>query len=228
MKKSALILFCFFAIFSVHAQLNVTGQATLSVQPERTIITYSISSTKDNYDEAVTTMANRINALTSSLMKIGFKKEEIKTSNFNIRQNRKYRQGEPKGEEYLASQTLEIRFDYSTKRLLEVLNKTASDESAPSVSIAFGLSEEQEKSVKKQLIQMAVADAKAKAQILAQETGYTIKGIQEINYGTVNSPRPFATNMRMMKTFAESNVSNFEAKDLTISDQVFISYEIAK
>ncbi|MEO9802596.1 MAG: SIMPL domain-containing protein [Reichenbachiella sp.] len=229
MKKLILIPFCLLIILSARAQLNVTGQATLTLQPKRTIISYSIGSTKDSYDEAIASMTNRIDALTLSLAKIGFKKEEIKTSNFNIRQNRKYRQGEPKGEEYIATQSLEIRFDHSTKRLLEVLNKTASDESAPTVSIAFGMSEEQEKSAKELLIQMAVADAKRKADLLAKETGYSIQGIKEINYGnTYNSPQPYRGNMGMMKSFAENDMSNFEAKDLTIRDQVFISYEISK
>lgn len=229
MKKLILIPIYFLALFSASAQLNVTGQASLSVQPERTIVTYSINETRDSYDEAISIMTKRIDALTTSLTKIGFKKEDIKTANFNIRQNRKYRQGEPKGEEYVASQTLEIRFDHSTKRLLEVLNKTASDESAPSVSIAFGMSDEQEEKVKKELMKMAVSDAKAKAEVLAEATGYKIKGIKEINYGgSSNSPRPYTANMGMMKSFAESDMSNFEAKDLTISDQVFISYEIEK
>lgn len=229
MKKLVFIPIFFLAFLTANAQLNVTGQASIAVQPERTIITYAVSETRDSYDEAISLMTKRIDALTNSLSKIGFKKEDIKTANFNIRQTRKYRQGEPMGEEYVASQTLEIRFDHSTKRLLEVLNKTASDESAPSVSIAFGMSDEQEKKVKDQLMQKAVADARAKAEILASATGYAIKGIKEINYGgTSNSPRPYQANMGMMKTFAESDMSNFEAKDLTISDQVFISYEIAK
>ena len=229
MKKLILIPIYFLALLTASAQLNVTGQASISVQPERTIVIYSINETRDSYDEAISLMTERIDALTKSLTKIGFEKEEIKTANFNIRQNRKYRQGEPKGEEYVASQTLEIRFDHSTKRLLEVLNKTASDESAPSVSIAFGMSDEQEKKVKNQLMQRAVADARAKAEVIASATGYQIKGIKEINYGgSSNTPRPYATNMGMMKSFAESDMSNFEAKDLTVSDQVFISYEIGK
>lgn len=229
MKKLILIPIYFLAVLTVSAQLNVTGQASISVQPERTIVTYSINETRDSYDEAISMMTERIDALTKSLTRIGFEKEEIKTANFNIRQNRKYRQGEPKGEEYVASQTLEIRFNHSTKRLLEVLNKTASDESAPSVSIAFGMSDEQEKTVKNQLIQRAVADARAKAEVIASATGYQIKGIKEINYGgSSNRPRPYAANMGMMKSFAESDISNFEAKDLTISDQVFISYKIEK
>lgn len=227
MKKLILIPVYFLVIFTAAAQLNVTGEASISVQPERAIVTYSINETRDSYDEAIAMMTKRIDALSSTLTKIGFKKEDIKTANFNIRQNRKYRQGEPKGNEYVASQSLEIRFDHSTKRLLEVLNKTASDESSPSVSIAFGMSEEQEEKVKKQLMQMAVKDAKAKAEVLAEATGYTIKSIKEINYSAVpNNPRPYKANMGMMKSFAESDMSNFEAKDLTIQDQVFISYEI--
>ncbi|MEP2026558.1 MAG: SIMPL domain-containing protein [Reichenbachiella sp.] len=227
MKKLILIPIYFLAVVTASAQLNVVGNASISVQPERTIITYSINETKDSYDEAISLMTKRIDALTASLTKIGFKKEDIKTANFNIRQNRKYRQGEPKGEEYVASQTLEVRFDHSTKRLLEVLNKTASDESAPSVSITFGMSDEQEEMVKKQLMKMAVADAKAKAEILAEATGYTLMGINEINYGgSTHTPRPQSASMGMMKSFAESDVSNFEAKDLTITDQVFISYKI--
>ncbi|UXX78377.1 SIMPL domain-containing protein [Reichenbachiella carrageenanivorans] len=230
MKKLILTPILFLVIFLAHAQLNVTGQATLSVQPERTTISYAINETKDSYDEALTTMTNRIDVLTKSLTKIGFKKEDIKTSNFNIRQNRKYRQNEPKGFEYVASQTLMIEFDHSTKRLLEVLNKTASDEAAPGVSISFGMSDEQTQKVKTQLMQMAVSDAKAKAETLASATGYTIKGIKEINYGSGSSqPRPYAASqMGMMKSFAESDMSNFEAQDLTVSDQVFISYEIMK
>lgn len=228
MKKLILTPVLFLIILSAHAQLNVTGQATLSVQPERTTISYAINETKDSYDEALTTMTSRIDALTKSLTKIGFKKEDIKTSNFNIRQNRKYRQNEPKGFEYVASQTLNIEFDHSTKRLLEVLNKTASDEASPGVSISFGMSDEQAKKVKTQLMQMAVSDAKAKAEILASATGYTITGIKEINYGGGSAqPRPYAAGqMGMMKAFAESDISNFEAQDLTVSDQVFISYEI--
>lgn len=232
MKKLLLTPICLISFIVANgqssSQLNVTGQATISAQPERTTVSYSINETRDSYDLAISAMTHRIDALSAALRKIGFKKEDIKTSNFNIRQNRKYKQGEPKGIEYLASQTLEVSFGQSTERLLEVLNKTASEESAPGVSIVFGLSDEQQKSLKIQLMKMAVADAKAKAELLAQETGYSLKGIKEINYGnSFKRPVQNTASMGRMKSFAESDISNFEAKDLTVSDQVFISYEIA-
>ncbi|MEO9966711.1 MAG: SIMPL domain-containing protein [Reichenbachiella sp.] len=227
MKKLILLALIGFLINPAFAQLNITGTATMNVAPEETIVSYSISSTHDNYEEAIGTMTSRIDALTRALSRIGFKKEEIKTANFNIRQSRKYKQGELRGHEYTASQQLEIQFDYSTKRLLEVLNSTAADDASPAVSITFGMSDAQEKEVKTQLLKLAVADAKAKAELLAQETGYKITGIREINYGSSSPQVPRqSANVGMMKTFAESDMSNFEAKDLTVSDQVYISYQI--
>lgn len=228
MKKLSLFICTIILIFQAKAQLNVTGQASISVKPDRAIISYSINESKDSYNEAIDAMTNRIDELTQSLMKIGFKKEEIKTSNFNIRQNRKYRQGEHVGEEFIASQSLEVKFVHSNKRLLEVLNFTTSAKSTPNVSIAFDLSDDERDKVRAQLIRKAVADARGKADILAAETGYQIKGVKEINYGANTSqPRPIPGNMGIMRTLDKSDLSNFEAKDLTLNEQVFISYEIA-
>ena len=70
MKKLILIPIYFLAVVTASAQLNVVGNASISVQPERTIITYSINETKDSYDEAISLMTKRIDALTASLTKI--------------------------------------------------------------------------------------------------------------------------------------------------------------
>ena len=100
---SSLLFLNAIAFSQTSSSLNISGQAQLSMQPEIVLVTYDIVAKDDAYETALYTMTQRIDRLTATLISIGFKKEEIQTSNFNIRKNRKYNQGKDQGEEVVAS-----------------------------------------------------------------------------------------------------------------------------
>ncbi|PIB35801.1 hypothetical protein BFP72_10550 [Reichenbachiella sp. 5M10] len=209
--------------------IHVTGQSELSLSPEVTVLSYSISANDKSYDAAVTALNTRINQLTGNLKKSGFKTEEIKTSQFNIRKSKIYEGGKVKGEEYIATQSLTVRFPFDKKRLLNALDRTADEDAAPNLSISFELSDEQKNKSRNTLLQNAMEDALVKAQILSQQAGYQIAGVQEVSNNAIPS-RPMVRAMEFdaVQSMAQSKMADYQPQDLTISEQVSVTYLIQK
>ena len=131
---------------------------------------------------------------------------------------------------YEAVQSIKVSFDQNKERLIEVLNKSVSSTADPSISLYFDLDNERKDKLKKELIKIAVQDAKSKGEIIAKEADYKIIGIKEINY----SVRDYAyldIPMTMQEDQADMmdiKISNIETKDLTFRDQVQIIFYIEK
>ncbi|MBU2913571.1 SIMPL domain-containing protein [Reichenbachiella agariperforans] len=209
--------------------IQVTGQSEVATNPQIAVFTYRISANEKNYDTAVETMNTRVNSLIGQLKKSGFKEEEIKTSQFNIRESKIYNQGKVSGEEYIASQTLVVKFAYDVKKLLNVLNTTTAKESAPNLSISFELSEAQKELTRTVLLKAAMKDALEQAEILSLQAGYEIKGVKEISH-YANNAQPMAKTMEfdMVRSMADSNTSSYQPSDMVVTDQVSVTYIIVK
>ena len=83
---------------------------------------------------------------------------------------------------------------------------------------------------KNALLGKAVADAKAKAQVLAQAAGVTLKDIQKIDYswGELDLEVNPMGRMTLAKSCAVANSydMNIEPDDIQVSDTVTVEWEI--
>ncbi|UXP31263.1 SIMPL domain-containing protein [Reichenbachiella agarivorans] len=227
----ALLMIGFVSLGQEQSMIHVSGQAELSVNPEIVVFNYSVHSNHKNYETAVNQLNTRVNSLLSDLKKAGFASEEIKTSHFNIRKSKIYNKGQEAGDEYIATQSLVVKFTFDKKKMLSSLNQTTEEASAPNLSISFELSDAQKKKTQESLMIAAMKDAKSKAQILANQEGYKVAGVKEIRHGVNTSLPPMGRNVEfaMMKTMADSgNVSQYEPTEITMSDEVNVSYLLTK
>lgn len=207
--------------------LHVSGEATISVKPTLAVITMTIRSSGATYAGTVEELTNRIDVLTEVLKGVKFKEQEIFTSNFAIDKNYVYVQGERKEKGFNGLQTLKVQFKQDKDRLVQVLTAAAGSNANPEIAVSFDLDAEQKKEVKDELIRQAVSDATAKAELIVAQANHQIVGIKEIRYGVEapNNPGPVYANFRAESAIA-ADVSNFEAADLSFSDQVNIVFVI--
>lgn len=204
--------------------LNVKGVASVSVKPTLAVISYNVQTTQSTYVTALEDMTKRIDLLANALKDLRFKDEDIVTSTFQVNKNVYWDNGQQKHKGYTATQTLRVAFDHSKERLLKVLNKTINSQANAEINISFDLDDKRKAELKNELIKAAVRDARQKAELIANEAGYSIDGIREINYSDAPyNPNPGPVAYRMSKESlgsADVEMSNMEASSLNFSDQI--------
>ncbi len=234
--KFPITLVFVFALISAEGQttppiLKVEGKSQISVKPTLTEISLDIRAINPTYAGSVEALIKRVDLLTNVLKEIRFRDDEIITSNFRVAKNTVYIRGERKDSGFIATQTLKVQFSQEKKRLLEVLNTATSSRADPEISISFKLDDERKRSLKAELIKLAVSDAKMKAELIAKEAGYEISGVREIQYGLKDSGQDelySVANAEFLERSLDVQISNFEAADLTFYDNVKVIYNIEK
>ena len=64
--------------------ITVKGIGKATAKPDYVVISMELESTHKSYDKAMSIAANNIQQLTETLCGIGFEKESLKTTNFDV------------------------------------------------------------------------------------------------------------------------------------------------
>ena len=102
--------------------ITLKGTGNISVKPDLIIITMDLESHKYDYEETMQLATESVNILQNAIETAGFDKNELKTTNFNIRTNYKnYRDKNDNYKEkfdgYICKQGLKLEFDFNTEVL---------------------------------------------------------------------------------------------------------------
>ena len=165
--------------------LKITGIGHSSMSPNQIELKFRLCTLDKNYEKANSLHSQKLETLISSLTTLNFKKEDIKTSSFNIQT--KYKSirtlsGEYKEEfeGYYINQNLVLVFDYNMDLLDKILNNISSSKTNPKLSINFTIKEKEE--FENKLLENAYTDARKKAEILAKSSNQVISSIVSIDY----------------------------------------------
>lgn len=209
--------------------IRVSGKSELTAKPTLTMISFSVKSKGESYEEAVEGLVNRVDKLSSAMLKAKVKEEGLVTSQFNINKNVVYDRGARQDRGFIASQNLTVQFPQSKDRLLEVLNAATRSGAQAEINISFTLDEENKGKVQDELIVLATKDARHKADLMAESSGYQVTGVKEISYQQMTvHPSPMYASRSMEAMDVSANVSNFDVADLSFSDGVNVVYYIQK
>lgn len=190
MKKIILSLAVVVFSLSSFAQENqddvivIEGKSTVKLVPEEISFTVNLSVKDSNYTRCADMAVEKLAKIKSLFIENGIDEELIKASSYSIREVQRHdpqlRKMVFDGYEANIPLTLKTQRDYEKNDLIFSLIK---ENVESNFNLSFGLSQEQRDAVKEKLIELAVQDAREKAEIIANSAGVKIRFIKRIQYG---------------------------------------------
>lgn len=234
------LLFCFF--LDAFGQTNQTneivadGHATMKVLPDIACFIITVEKEDDIEKTAIKDLNTEIESLKQSLFKLGFTKEHIKISEYNITRDKYGNDGKKK---YTATNVLNVRFKLNNQ-LIDAFYQQIQVANHKDMDIVFGteLSRTLEKEIKSKLVKTAIDDAKINAENIANALNVKISNVKKVTkYNeTVFEDRRFrksdmvaaASLTREAVVGSNSSFNSFEVDEKELSEEITIVFEISK
>ena len=213
--------------------IKVTGRGRLKLRPDMTVVTMSLSGGSPDYAETMRRSSEDTEALRELLTGFGFDRAELKTLSFQVDTEYESYQEEGVYKQRFAGyrfyHTLKLEFPSDNERLGRMLYALARCPVQPEIQLSYTVRDKE--AAKNALLAGAVADAKAKAAVLAGSADMTLKELQSIDYswGELNlEVRPMNRGAMMAKSAAPEAAYdlNIEPDDVEVTDTVTLIWEI--
>ena len=216
--------------------ITIKGIGKLSLKPDQVVVSLTLKATDKNYDKAMDTAAKHLEQLRRTLVGIGFTKDDLKTTNFNV--GTEYENERDKGGNYKrvfigysVTHQLKLEFDFDSHRLSQALGAIAACIAEPELNVQFTVKDKE--SVNAALLESACVNAKVKAVILAKASGVTLGDLISIDYnwGELHLFSPTRYDMEdacMRLSSATPTSIELEPDDIDVSDSVTFVWEIRK
>jgi uncharacterized protein YggE len=216
--------------------IKVTGKGNLKIKPDMTRITITLEGQNKEYAKTLEQSSRDTEALKDILKKQGFDRTAVKTLMFNVDTRYESYQARDKSWKerfvgYEFKHVVKVEFDSDNERLGRILYALANAKDIhPDFRLSYTVKDPE--ASKNQLLGKAVADAKAKAEVLTMAAGVTLKDIKNIDYswGEIQFEyAPMNRNMFCNKVMADGAGTfdmDIEPDDINVSDTVTVVWEI--
>ena len=203
--------------------MSVTGTGRVTIVPDMATINVGVRSEAEAVAEALEGNTAQANAISQTLQDMGIEEKDIQTSNFNIYPNERYNPmtGEVEGRYFVVENTVNVRVRDLSK-LGEILNAVVEAGANSINGITFSV--EDRSAAVAEARDLAIADAKAKAEAIAESADVELGEILTINVYESGSPTGYFEAKGGMVT-AEMEVP-IAAGTLAITMECNLSYEI--
>lgn len=218
-----------FAVNSVQTTKSSTFQANgtgkVSAAPDSASVSFGVTKTASTIADAQNQTNTLITAISNALTKEGIEGKNVKTTSYNVSPNYDFTNGRQTIMGYTVAQTVDLTIQPIEKvnRVLDVL--TANGANIVN-QVSFTFSDAKKKDLENQARQLAVKEAKQKAEGLANAAGVHLGRIIDVREENVQGPRPIMPMMAqkdaMVATGASTQVTPGEN---SISLTVTLSYE---
>ena len=207
--------------------IRVTGSATVKVTPDLGVINIEVSEVRRNMADAIMALTEKSNAYNVLLKRLRINERNIKTTNFQVSQNRVYRDREYLDSGYKASQKLRVEFVYEQRLLQQIVGKFAKSESPINFDIQFELTEQLKSKIQSEIIQFSVKDATDKANSIARASALKLVKILTVTYGSWDQPKEMQLVDRTHSyggaaAFEAISTFNFTPEELVFKDALTI------
>lgn len=214
--------------------ITVKGIGKASAKPDLVVLSLSLESKDLNYDKAMDLASLHIQQLRESIEAIGFEKDLLKTTNFNVRTDYESIQDKSgnykrKFNGYIVCHGLKLEFDFETKRLSNALSAIAGCLSNPEMNISFTV--KNAAAINEEMLRSAAENAKKKAEILCNASGVRLGTLLNIDYnwGELNiysdTRYKLAEECMAMAPMMAKGI-DIEPEDIDVSDTATFVWEI--
>lgn len=198
---------------------DVSGEGSVTVAPDEARVRLGVSEEGASI-AAIQERVNRVmEELAESLKDLGVDTKDIKTSNYSVNQNY-----QTKGYTARAEVVIKVRELAETSEVLDLVGKLGLEQVG---GLTFGLSEQLEKESLKTAREMAIEEAKEKAQELAKLAEMKLGRIIDVQESG-NQPQPFMMRSAAMEIDLagdELTPTPIEPGSSEVSVSVTLSYE---
>jgi uncharacterized protein YggE len=204
--------------------LNVSGQGEVAARPDQAHVQIGVVTEGDTASAALRANSEAMTKVIATLREQGLENRDIQTSGFSVSPRyRQYPRGEtgpPVIDGYTVSNMVTARVR-DLDRLGGLLDRVVSDGANQLRGISFSIAETGD--LMNEARKRAVADARARAEVLAAAAGVRLGEILTINDGGAHRPSP--APMYAMRAEAAMDVP-MEAGEQTVQASVNIVYAI--
>ena len=208
-----------------------TGRA--SAKPDLIVISMTVQATEADYARAVEEGARRTEAIRAALLPLGFVKEDIKTSNYNVSTRYEGEQDEhgvfrQRFAGYDCFHSLSLEFPMDIARLSAVVSALTESSAEPQFHIRFTVKDAD--AVIDRVLHDAAARAREKAEILCAASGVRLGALLGMEYGVqeleIDSQTVCAPMLRMAKSDGGMADMSVVPEDVRAEETVTFSWEI--
>lgn len=236
MKKRFVLIVALFISCVTFAQqdatINITGQASKMVIPDKAIFSLHISANRKSEPESFKAMTEISNEVLNRLKKEGFTESQIKLADYSVQVEYDYSSGKPKKSGYISSQSLIVKFPIDKRKILSLYAKLTADE-MEGLSISFGseCSDSLKAKIQNELIVLSLNDAKQKAELIAVTTETKIKSVADVSYKVFTNPMyPPMMSSHFGSMKAENAVGPasdfFSLNEIEFTEEIKVTYWI--
>lgn len=183
-------------LFSNTKTITVRGTGSLTIKPDTVVINTGVDSADPDIGVALDENSKIMNKVFKGLNELGINNEQIKTSNYHVYLYKPYNRDSNEVEEYRVSNSIIIHIK-DVEIVDTVLDKLINLGANKIDGIRF--TSQDREVYKKELMTMAVKDARAKAEFLAELENMKVVEVVNILEEGANSggPEPLRLNMVM-------------------------------
>ena len=170
-------------------EIIVQGTGKDTFVPDEAIFTIQFVVKGNSYDEVLQEGVDHVEWFIENIfLPNHFKREDLKTRSFVIKEDQKYNQetGQYVKDGYSFHQMASFTMDYDRKRIANLFVSISKMATPPKCIVHFGIKEEE--ACRKSLITKAYQDAYKQALAIALASGKTLKDCQKVDFN------PFTTN----------------------------------
>lgn len=212
--------------------VQVGGQGSVQAEPDLVFVNVSLSHRDMNAKKDQEQVAKAHAGLVEALQSFGLSKDSYPTVNFAITPIYRYggslsKTGKPQFEGFEVSHQVEVEFK-ETAKIGRLLDKVAGLSSEAQLRIdGLNWQVKQHKQFELKALNLAVADCKTKAEVIADAAGSKLGPVDTLRHGFSHSPIPMSHRGAMEMAVAGSAApTNINPKALEISAHVDCVYSL--
>lgn len=207
--------------------VSVTGESSIEVTPDLVALYLLVETEGDDYEEAKDKNAEIVDEVIVALIREGFERKDIQTTNFNVRE--RYDWDDRFSEDYIATHNIRLKFPTTNADNIGEAIDAAVDAGAGVSYVNFELSTEKQNEYKAQATEQAAQDAKIKAEAMASGLGKKLGKLVRVSDSSFNYHpyRVFGMEDSVMAAGeAKAQATDIQPSDQTIYSRVTVTYKI--